>query len=256
MNKYGLPLAANSKQTILPALTKDGIVRGWYPIAQTIFTGAETTFTLPDITVPLSTVTVDAGSPVKQYMAAVWPLGLASNLSPWASASLVSPADGYYRWWSMPTSTWMLREGNGLFLDAIQSSLNRAGAAALPSAGAPAVNTPQTLTWQASIAYAALTGGCSFFDFNWVTLFTPPAGVKATRIEIISTPPAGTDPTPPMLAKVIGIPTAVGGGTVMYDTLRIIKNRDNLAIGAYVFTMKIYSDQGVAADVTLTINVV
>lgn len=257
MNRYGLPLATPSVQTILPAMTADGIIRGWYPIAETVFEGDETSFELVDVIVPLSTVTVDTDSPVKQYMAALWPVGLAKNFSPWTSSALVSPTDGYYRWWSSPTSTWFLHYGKGLFLDAISSSLNRAGAAAIAPSGPPSVTTPKSITWQASVGYASLNGDCSFFDFNWVSLFTSVfTDTKPKRIEIVSLPDPGLESTPPMLAKIIGIPTAVGAGAVIYDTIRIIKNRDVLAAGAYTFTMKIYSEQGLAADVTLTVNVI
>lgn len=256
MNIYGQPLAANSTQTILPALTKDGRVRGWYPIAQTTFDGTEVAFTLPDMDVPLSTVTVDSTSGLKQFMAAVWPADLPWNEFPWASASLVSPSDGYYRWWSLPTSTWFLHFGNGLFLDSLSSSLDRAGAAALPAPGAPTVSTPKTLNWQASVEYAALNGNCSFFDFNWVQLFTSTGETVPLRIEILTSPaPIGTATTPPLLGRVIGIPTAIGKDSVLYDTIRVVKNADTIPPGTYTFTCAIYGETGLSANVTLNIVV-
>lgn len=256
MNKYGLPLTSPSVQTILPAMTKDGIIRGWYPITQTTFTGAETTFDIIDVTVPVMSVTVDTDSPVKQFMAAVWDIGLPHNLKPWTSAQLVSPDDGYYRWWSMPTSTWFLHFGKGVFLSAMSSSLNRVGAAAVPGPGEPTVNSPQSLTWQASVAYSAFNGDCTFFDFNWVQLFTSTGQAAPLRIEIVSLPaPIAPSTKPPLLAKVIGIPVAIGAGVTMYDTVRIIKNADTVATGAYVFAFKIYTEAGLAADAELTVNV-
>lgn len=254
-NQYGLPLTATSTQTILPAMTEDGVVRGWYPITQTTFDGSETSFVLPDCTVPLKTVTVDSDSPLKQYMAAVWPVGLPFNSFPWASNSLVSPVDGYFRMWSLPTSTWMLRYGKGLFLDAITSSLNRAGAAVPTPPGAPTVSTPQARTWQASVSAQMLTGDCSFFDFNWVTLFTSTGETVPLRIEVVSNPaPIAPAVTAPMLAKVIGIPTAVNGG-VLYDTIRILKNADALPPNTYAFTFNIYGEAGIAATATLNLTI-
>lgn len=247
MNKYGLPLSTPSTQTILPAIREDGLVVGWYPIVQTTFTGAETSFTLPDCTVPLKTVTVDSTTGLKQYMAAVFPKGLAFNTQPWASNSLVSPSDGYYRWWSMPTETWVLHYGQGMFLGGLSSSLDRAGAAATPAPSAPSVATPQARTWQASVSYAMLSGNCPFFDFNWVTLFTSTGETKPLRIEVLTS-------TTPLLAKVIGIPTAIAGG-VLYDTIRILKTTDTIAPGLYVFTFKVYEEHGLGTNVTLNLTV-
>lgn len=257
MNRYGLALTAPSTQTILPAMTEDGVIHGWYPIVQTTFTGAETSLALTDVTVPLKTVTVDTDSPVKQYMAAVWPLGLRWNYKPWASSLLVAPGDGYYRWWSLPTSTWFLHFGKGLFLDSMASSLDRAGAAATTPPGAPTVSTPQNITWQASVAYSALNGDCTFFDFNWVQLFTSTGESKPLRIEVVTLPtPIAPATNAPMLAKVIGVPVSIGAGAVMYDTIRIIKNQDVLPVGAYVFALRIYDERGLSANVALTVNVV
>ena len=98
MNKYGQPLAAPIRQTILPAMTKDGRIIGWYPIAAQTFTGAETSVTIPDTgnggagtVIPVMSVTQDSGIGLPQYMAAVWPTGLAANYQPWASTLLQKP---------------------------------------------------------------------------------------------------------------------------------------------------------------------
>jgi hypothetical protein len=257
MNKYGLPLSTPSTQTILPVLTKDGRVHGWYPIVETTFTGAETSFTLTDIEVPVTSVTVDTDSPVKQYMAAVWDIGLPHNVKPWASGQLISPDDGYYRWWSMPTVSWFLHFGKGVFLDAMSTTLNKESAGAISPPGVPSVNSPQTLSWQASVSYSAFSGDCSFFDFNWVQLFTSSGETKPLHIEVVSLPdPIAPATTPPLLAKVIGVPVSVGAGAVMYDTIRVIKNADAIEVGAYEFEFRIYSEHGTAADVELTVNVV
>lgn len=246
MNKYGLPFSADSTQTILPALTEDGVVKGWYPIVQTVFDGTETSFTLPDVTVPLKTVTVDTPDGTKQYMAAVFPEGLPFNSQPWASSSLVKAEDGYYRWWSLPTESWVLHYGTGVFLDGLMHNLDRAGAAAVPAPSAPTVATPQARTWQASIAYAMLNGNCPFFDFNWVQQFTASGETKPLRIEVLTSPS-------PLLAKVVGILTATQGG-VLYDTIRVLKTGP-VATGLYVFTFKVYEEHGLSSNVTLNLTV-
>jgi hypothetical protein len=254
-NRYGLPLTKPSIQTILPAMTEDGVVHGWYPITQTTFTGGETSFTLPDCTVPLKTVTVDSDSVVKQFVAAVWPKGLRWNYFPWASSSLVAGDDGYFRNWSLPTSTWVLHYGKGVFLDGITSSLNRPGTAVPTPPGAPTVSTPKSLNWQASVAAMMFTGDCKFFDFNWVTLFTSTGETVPLRIEVLTNPPPiAPATTAPLLAKVVGIPTAVNGG-VLYDSVRILKNQESIPTGTYVFTFKIYNTSGLAANVTLNLTI-
>lgn len=255
--KYGLALTASITQTILPALTQDGLVKGWYPIASHVFTGSETSFTLSDGTVvPVMSVTKDKGMEgVQQYMAAVWPKGLASNYFPWASSVLVKPDAGYYRWWSLPTETWMLHFGYGTLLDSLHTRMNIS--AVVPSnPSAPTVTTPLALTWNASIAYDTLTGDCEFFDFNWITLFkSQTTSMDPLRIVVVSNP-AGSPP--PMVAQVIGIPQAVAAGlnagATIYDTIRIMKLTE-LAAGAYAFTFTVYDSLGQTANVTLNLTV-
>jgi hypothetical protein len=100
-----------------------------------------------------------------------------------------------------------------------------------------------------------LTGDCSFFDFNWVTLFTSTGETVPLRIEVVTNPaPIAPATTSPMLAKVIGIPTAVNGG-VLYDTVRILKNADTLPTGTYAFTFNIYGTAGIAATATLNLTI-
>lgn len=233
-------------------MTDDGLVRGWYPITETEFDGTETSFTLPDCDVPLQSVTVDTDNPVKQFMAAVWSKDTPWNMAPWASASLVSAGDGYYRWWSMPTQTWTLHYGKGVFLTGLTNNLNSAGAAANPPSPLPPVVTPVTLNWQATIANSLFTLDCAFFDFNWVSLIAPTAGDRPVRIEVIANP---TGSPSPLLAKVLGIPTAVGPGNVRFDTIRILKNKDLIESGDYEFTFKIYNQSGLSTNVAFTLTV-
>lgn len=263
MNKYDLPLVASSRQTILPVMTKDGHVRGWYPIAAQTFTGAERTFTLSDTgnggsgtVVPITTVTVDktGNNGVSQYMAAVWPTGLAKNYHPWASTLLQKPDAGYYRWYSMSTESWFLHFGGGALIDGLSGGTLNLAVSAVSNPAAPSV-TPLALNWQASVEFAALNGDCPFLDFNWLTLFKVSSADPATRIVVVSNPaPIAPDPLPPIVASVIGIPTATANGT-LYDTVRLMKLGDIVA-GTYVFNFRVYDTFGQFTAVALTLTVV
>ena len=248
MNKYGLPLAQPSEQTIIPAMTEDGKLRGWYTIETTEFTGEETEFVLIDCIVPLKSVTVDSQQGVKQFMAAVWPVGLPHNEEPWASSSLLGVEDGYFRWYSLPSQGAVLHYGPGGLIGSLQTSL-----AILPPTpavpGAPTV-ADAAIMWYASIDYAMLNGNCTFFDFNWITQFlgTSADYSKVSHIEIDELPePIDPATVPPLLAKVIGRPVAVAhpgeSGTQVYDTVRVIINTQPLPKGDYVIKFNVHESR-------------
>jgi len=258
-NKYGQALVAPITQTILPVMTKDGLVKGWYPIASHTFSGSETSYTIPDgtnggagISVPVTTVTKDKGMEgVQQYMAAVWPSGLAANYFPWASPSLVKPDAGYYRWYSLPVETWMLHFGYGTLLESLHTRMNIS--AVVPSnPSAPTVTTPLALTWNASVEYDTINGDCDFFDFNWIALFkTQTTSMDPLRI-VVNSVPSGSPP--PFGAQVIGIPQATAYGMV-YDTIRIMKLGELAPGGPYAFTFTVYDSLGQTAAVTMNLTV-
>jgi hypothetical protein len=255
MNLYGEALAAPIQQTILPAMDQTGRVYGFYPITSTLFTGNETDFTLPDTVVPLKSVTLNStpGRSVDQYMAAVWPTGLAHNDHPWkGSASFIDGADGYYRWFSMPTLSWFTHFGMGTLLNALNQGMSNPFT---PQETAAAPNaTSATMKWEASLEYSALYGECAFFDFNWLTVFQAKSSLSPVRIVVISNPtPIAPATVPTLKATVIGIPSATVAGPV-YDTIRIIKLGDTVP-GEYVFNFRVYDDQGQSTPVTFTLNV-
>jgi hypothetical protein len=258
MNKYDVPLKVNSTQTILPVLTEDGRVHGFYPIAETVFDNTQTTYTTSDgVQVPLKAVTVDANPAlhnITQYVAAVFPLGLPVNLTPWSSVDLIDPSEGAYSWYSMPTQGWVTHFAKGICIGAIQNNL------------APGVVTPVTPTaptaqggamdWRASLNYQALVGDCAFFDFNWMTVFRAKSNNDnaPVRIQVLSNPAVVPPATvPPMKATIIGIPQASGTG-VVYDTIRIMKLTD-LTPGAYEFNFRVLDTTGLYTDVLFTLTV-
>lgn len=255
MNQYGLPLQSSVTQTVLPAMTEDGKVHGWYPITQTEFTGTETEFTLPDCTVPLKTVTVDTVYELRQYMAAVWPVGLPFNSQPWASASLIEGGDQYYRWYSMPTQGTVLHFGYGVLLLGLTSNLNQ-GTYVAPTPTSPTV-TNSTKTWYASLDYKMLTGNCTFFDFNWVTQFVGAddgyASVKSIAITELPAPALAGDPNP-IIAKIIGVPVATVNGTI-FDTVRVITNQFPLEKGSYTISFEVTDSNDAVHPVSLVITV-
>ncbi len=252
MNKYGLPLTADSTQTILPAMLKSGQVVGWYPIISTAFAGSETTFTLTDgVVVPITTVTIDKNYTQdkysQQYMAAVWDTKAYVDQAPWASTDLISPNDGFSRMWSLATETWMLRYTPGAMIAALKSGVFDEGTPTV-TPGGPTVTTPQTVRWKTSLSYAALNGNCLFFDLNWVAQFKASSGIDGIRI-VPTVQPSG------MIAKVIGIPQAIGVDSVIYDTLRILRTADVTPTGDYVFNFNVYDALGRSTAVVLTITV-
>ncbi len=250
MNKYGLPLQAPSIQTIIPAMTDDGRVFGFYPIAQRTFNGSETTLTTSDGAIlPMKSVTVDPNPTLRavaQYMAAVWPKGIAVKSQPWASADLIGNEDGAYSWWSLPTQGWVHHFGKGTIITAITSNL-RTGYS--PDAVVPpsAINGAQT--WATSLSYQALSGDCAYFDFNWMTVFKAKNnnGNDPVRIQLL------TNPGAILKATVIGTPVVTANG-VIYDTVRIMR-LGNVAPGNYEFTFRVIDTKDQRTDVTLTLTV-
>lgn len=269
MNRYDIKLREPSKQTILPVMHIDGRVIGFYPIAETTFTGNEATYTTTDgVEVPLKVVTVDANQhlrAVTQYVAAVFePVygiritnqneHIAHTHEPWASSDLVKADPTAYRLFRMPTLTWFMHYNQGTYIGALQYNL-------APQLVAPTPNTPPEaenaeMKWNASIDYLGIFGECPFFDFNWVTAFKVKSKLEPLRLVIIENP-APTPPatTPPIVAKIIGYPVAVGNGAVMYDTVRILKIADTVEKGDYIFKFQVVDTKDLRTDVTFTLTV-
>lgn len=278
-NQYGLPLAAPSKQTILPVVMPDNSVQGFFAITETTFQGTETSFTVaPGQVVPITTVTLPPKPKtnildeqrVEQYMAVQWPLAQ-KGLKPWLGyGSLVPVVDnnrlGFYSWWSMPTPMWIHNWSNGTYINAMVRGLDptiQAGTSPTPPAP-----TNGTLEWEASAEYASFQEDCAFIDFNWIELFklqfpTDPSqtGNNAIPLElsVVSNPPGGALKAV-LVTGVAGSagPTIVPGGGVVFNTVRLLRLHDVTA-GTYTFTFSVsYSINGqtLSAPATLTLTVV
>jgi len=256
-NVYGLALKVKpSAQTILPALKQDGTLLGYYPLTSSYnFQGTEVSANLGDTTVPLTTVTRPAepgsGGKVTQFVAAVFPSSIASNLIPWMSSIFVSQSPGLYQMHNIANGHVVTTGSAGYTLNALASGLN----AALPTvtaAAAPAVTTPAAMTWAVSSKYAAITANNSFIDVNWQTLFkTKTAGDIGQRISIVSNPASG------FVASIV--PTyAVEAGTTgaihVYNTIRITRIAD-VAPGLFTFNFLVYGLNGLTSAVVLNLTV-
>jgi hypothetical protein len=242
VNKYGLPFVKNIEQTLIPAMTKDGKVYGFYPINKKSFSGTETSFNLPDGEIPLTSVTVDTNPVLRnqtQYMAAVWELGLPHNFRPWQGhASFVEGNPQAHRWYSMPTESWELHFAKGFLIDALINNISgtkyKEGTVPSPSA------KDAKMTWQASIDYKALTGDCAFFDFNWHTVFATKSEETPLSLTVISNPaPVSPGTVSPLKASVIGIPAETANGTV-FNTVRVLRLTP-IKPGDYEFEFEIRS---------------
>jgi hypothetical protein len=269
MNRYDKPLITPSKQSIIPAMHVDGRVIGFYPVASTTFTGTETTYTTSDgVEVPLKVVTVDTNvhlRTVLQYVAAVFePQYAIQNVpthtyvvqrpeEPWASADLIIGDPTRQSWYSLPAQTWFHRFNAGTYIYATMHNLDID--IDPPTPPTPPDGEDATMEWRASIDYAALFGDCSFFDFNWMTTFKTKSTTEPLRIVVKENPaPTAPETISPLVAKVIGIPTATTNG-VIYDTIRILKLADSLEKKDYVFKFEIVDTKDLKTEVTFTLTV-
>lgn len=275
-NQYGLPLAAPSQQTILPIITSKGRLMGFYPITSTTFAGNERTFSLSDFpNVPITTVTLPTqvqdgigsghGGRVRQYMAAQWPQNQEGR-RPWlGSASLVAPEDtGYYSWWSLPTESIMKHFGRGNLVNSLLVRMNIVPAT--PGTPSAPAGTNAALKWVASVDNVSLDTQCPFIDFNWVQLFQTGFEADVTqqgdavlpvRIDTVSNPAGGAFKA--AIVQTMGGQQSVAGGSVIFNTVRIMKLADDVAAADYVFTFNIsYVKAGkqLVTPVTLTLTVV
>lgn len=272
--QYGLALAAPSKQTLLPVMLPSGKVYGFFPIASTTFTGAETTFALANGSVAITTVTlppkvstnIHGENRVQQYMAAVFPTNT-ERTQPWRGYPELVPVDipndiGYYSWWSMPVTMWFNHFGKGAFLDSMTSGMANFVPSAADEQDPPTITTPKTLEWACTMNLQAFTEECAFFDFNWVALFNAVAqadptafgnGVIPLSISTVSNPATGE-----FKASVVqghGGQTIVPGGGVQFNTVRILRLHDPEA-GAYVFNFAVTDNLGQSVPAVLTLTIV
>jgi len=258
-NKLGLPLVQPSAQTLLPIICGgNGNIQGFYPITKTTFTGSETSYTLSDGPVPITTVTlpqkVSDGTGtqgVPQYMAAVWPDDEEHD-RPWIGYSDFVPigAVGYLGAdHKMPTQGW----GTAYYLGTLVTNLkfNMDELVPIPPTTTPPSVTPATLRWVTSVEAVSLDSQCPFIDFNWVTLFKASSpNVDPLRIDVISNPAGGF-----FKSTLVANPVVSPLGGTYFDTVRLIRLLPAPA-GTYTFQYAVTDTQNNVTQVTLTLTVV
>lgn len=273
--QYGLPLAAPSKQTVLPVLTTSGNVKGFFPIASTTFQGTETSFALTDGSVPITTVTlapkvltnVSDEQRVEQFMAVQWPEA-DDGLKPWLGYTDLVSSDipntlGFYSRWALTPTKMINFFGRGVYLNSLRFSLADFVNPPAAAPGNPQLTTPQALRWATSIDMAAFDPNCAFFDFAWTTLFNakfnPDTNTQNTgnfvtplSISIQSNPAGGFFKASVVTGQ--GGQTIYPGGGVVFDTIRILRLQDPPA-GTYTFTFLVsMNTNGVVTSTPATLN--
>ena len=274
-NLYGQPLAAPSKQTVLPILTTSGNCVGFFPIASTVFQGTETSFALSEGAVPITTVTlaqrVQTNSAydqrVEQFMAAQWPEAT-DGIMPWLGYSELVSSNipntlGYYSRWALTPTKMINFFGRGVYLDSLKFSMSDFVDPAPATPGNPQLTTPQALRWATTVNMAAFAPECAFFDFAWTTLFdtvfnpdTSPQNtgnfVIPQSISIASNPAGGYFKASVVTGQ--GGQTIYPGGGVVFNTIRILRLQDPPA-GTYTFTFDVsMNTNGVVTSTTATLN--
>lgn len=280
----GVPSVSAPVQT--PIVIGGGMEHGFYFITKTVFTGSETSFTLPSSTVPIPLMSVTrpaqaqignpgylgAGQPqVQQFMAAVWDRSVESQ-KPWAGYAewVNTNSTGMYANWVQPADwvhanvSWGVL--NGSYMGRMDLYQSGQGTITPPP---PPTASNGNWTWTAHASYDSLNADCPFFDVNWFQLFNASYNVSAKQQDgTYATVPISIVPTTvPAQFKVQvvnAIPqgnamSVVAGGGVVYDTLRFIVVQ-SLGLqpgqtGTYNFAFKVTDDRNQSTNVTLTLTV-
>lgn len=271
--QFGLPLTVPSKQTLIPIVQPTGRIFGFFPIAEHTFEGTETTYTLSQGSIPITTVTLPSmvqtnhnDARVQQYMAAQWP-DSEEALAPWKGYSeLVAVNDnntlGFYSWWSMPVTSWFHHFGVGSYIGSLMQGMSNFSF--VPTTGNPPdVTTPQSLEWACTLNMASFASDCSFFDFQWPALLeaqlqadptTEGSTVIPLSIQVTSNPEGGFFKA--SVLQGLGGQTIVPGGGVMFNTIRILRLQDPTA-GTYVFDFSVSANiNGVVMTTPAVLNLV
>lgn len=179
---------------------------------------------------------------------------------------------GYSSFWTNPIRYMALRFTRGIFVQSLIS-----GSATVTPTPTPTPNPAQStgsVRWQTEIDPSTLgSGECEFFDFNWVQLFQASpfyagqgGNIVPQKIVPVTQDSSGYFKAVVLAGDVSGMSqTVVGGGTVMYDTIRILNLKDlppSATDRTFTFTFNIsyaFSTEGqavetpVAATLTLTV---
>jgi hypothetical protein len=282
---FGQPFAAPIKHTVLPVIERvigrqvgvlpppaSARIVGYLPIAETEFTGTETTFTVQagaggavnvsSLRLPTKVQDGSGLHQVQEYMVAYYDQPESSG-QPWLGyPSFIGTDDtGYYSWWSLPTITRFHHYGRGVLFGSLWSRMNIYPAPASTNPPTPPGENG-TLRWAASMNLASAGNECAFFDFNWMELFqsNPPPGTMPGQLTPLAIMVTAQPEDGEFKAAVLQRETVLPGGGVVYNTVRIIRMLDNVVAQDYEFTFQIsqVDTEGRmgTTDVTLTLTVV
>lgn len=258
-NKLGAGLTAPSTQSILPVLCGgNGQLLGFYPIASTTFDGTETSFTLSQGDIKITSVKLPprvndgSGYGVVEYMAAYFDGPTDLRTEPWLGyQEFISNNDlGYRMQWYQPTvgSGYVLTRG--IFLSALEVSMDQTPY--VPDVPVPPTGGNATIYWKAKLGLNAAQYECAFFDFNWVVLFNAKTEGRHNpmRIEFISNPPGGE-----FKSTLVAFPSATVDGDIEFNTVRVVRLKD-AAPGDYPFVYKVTDRNNLSILCNLTLTIV
>lgn len=244
-----------------------GEVRGYIVVASTDYTGAETEqnvagqrLKLMRVTKPIDSINSEGESiaPVPEYMA-VYCNSEDSMYEAWKHwPNFFGPTEvSAYALWSAPGWNATLTRDPGTLIHAIDHNVNP-GVPGDPDE--PVIPVfPGDIRWRTSVTANAHT--CSFFDFNWITLFmeahTSPVKYDTLTIKTVANPPGNEFKA----AIVQSSPILGPDGKTVFDTLRVIRLARNLPTvnTDYEFTFEIEATLGgkvVKSFATLTLTYV
>ncbi len=252
-NKLGLPLKQPSIQTIIPVVTDNGNIMGFFTIAATTFDGTETSFALLEGPVEITSITLPAKASdgsnygVEQYMAAYYDT---PRLREWLGYSaFVSVNDtGYDTRYSMPTQGYVRRHNRGILITNLSVGMDTQVTVLEPAVPPNVQNA--AVRWVAKLSANSVTLQCGFFDFPWTTLFQAKSDLTPIRIEIVANPPGGK-----FKSTLVPNPVISPLGNIEFNTVRIIKLGEAHA-GDYVFNYMVIDDKNQSTPCTLTLTVV
>lgn len=266
---FGSALETPSKQNIIPVVRElTGEVLGFYPIAETTFTGGETTFAVANgtvmvgeipttltTTIAITTITLPqrgdtiSNFGVSQYMANALTESQYRDSSYNGILSFVSQAeDLQYQQHSMPTTGARLNFSPSVLTQSLVVGMSTSTGVA-PAAPAAVTGANAAMNWSATMELNSTAMQCGFFDFNWVKLFNAQSGSKGVSLELVSNPAGGY-----FKSTLVAVPVVGSAGEAQYNTVRIVRLKP-APVASYVFTYRIKDEKNTTTTVTLTLTV-
>lgn len=252
---------ALKQQSYLPVMY-EGMVRAAFVIAPTLFTGAETDFTIGNAVYPMQRITYkyvkndawnDLTDEPVDFMGIV--LDASDDRMTYADNVmwLGDLVEGIHQWKCLQgINRYDVTYGNLMLM------LNAKGAwsANTPSPGVPAISvTNASMNWNVN-ADMSMAPKFSFLDFNWVDALKATSGNLSPAKITIGTPSA--DPGSGLHIKLMvtqSAPEVINNG-LLFSTLRFVKiTAGQATAGTYVWPITITNTDGSTDTATMTLVV-